>query len=136
MTQPDLTNRIVIMVDNQVGVLADITGALADEGINIESLNTESAGERGAIILTVDRYDHALYALNQAGFKAVGDDALVIRLPDQPGELAVVADRLRQNGVNIQSMHILGRQDGHAMIALTTDDSSRAREAIGNDVIV
>jgi hypothetical protein len=136
MTQPDLTNRIVIMVDNQVGVLADITGALADEGINIESLNTESAGERGAIILTVDRYDHALYVLNQAGFKAVGDDALVIRLPDQPGELAVVADRLRQNGVNIQSMHILGRQDGHAMIALTTDDSSRAREAIGNDVIV
>ena len=136
MTQPDLTNRIVIMVDNQVGVLADITGALADEGINIESLNTESAGERGAIILTVDRYDHALYVLNQAGFKAVGDDALVIRLPDQPGELAVVADRLRQGGVNIQSMHILGRQDGHAMIALTTDDSSRAREAIGNDVIV
>lgn len=136
MNQPESSNRIVVMVDNEVGILADITGALAGDGINIESLNTESAGERGAIILTVDRYDRALYVLNQAGFKAVGDDALVIRLPDQPGELAVVADRLKQGGVNIQSMHILGRQDGHAMIALTTDDGPRARQAIGNDLIV
>lgn len=136
MNQPNLANRIVIMVDNEVGVIADITGSLAGEGINIESLNTESAGSRGAIILTVDNYDHALYVLNQAGFKAVGDDALVIRLPDQPGELATVANRLKQAGVDIRSMHILGRQDGHAMIALTTDDGPRAQEAIGSDIIV
>lgn len=136
MNQPELSNRIVVMVNNEVGILADITGALAGDGINIESLNTESMGERGAIILTVDRYDRALYVLNQAGFKAVGDGALVIRLPDRPGELATVADRLKQSGVNIQSMHILGRQDGHAMIALTTDDSQQARGAIGYDLIV
>ena len=136
MNQPNPSNRIVIMVDNEVGVIADITGALAEEAINIESLNTESAGDRGAIILTVDRYDHALYVLNQAGFKAVGDDALVIRLPDQSGELAAVADRLKQAGVNIRSMHILGRQDGHAMVALTTDNGTRATQAIGPELIV
>ena len=136
MSQPDPGNRIVIMADNEVGVIADITSALAGEGINIESLNTESAGTRGAIILTVDRYDHALYVLNQAGFKAVSDDALVVRLPDQPGELAAVADRLKQAGVNIQSMHILGRQGGHAMIALTTDNGGAAAEAIGAHLIV
>lgn len=136
MNQPIVANRIVIMADNRVGVIADITGALAGAGINVESLNTESVGSRGAIILTVDQYDHALYVLNQAGFKAVGDDSLVIRLPDQPGELAAVADRLKQAGVNIQSMHILGRQDGHAMIALTTNNSPEARQAIGDDLIV
>ncbi len=136
MSQPNLANRIVIMADNRVGVIADITGSLAGAGINVESLNTESMGSRGAIILTVDQYDHALYVLNQAGFKAVGDDALVIRLPDQPGALASVADRLKQAGVNIQSMHILVRQNGHAMIALTTDNSEEARQAIGSELIV
>ena len=136
MTQPNLANRIVIMADNRVGVIADITGALAGACINVESLNTESAGSRGAIILTVDQYDHALYVLNQAGFKAVGDDALVLRLPDRPGELASVADRLKQAGVNIHSMHILIRRNGHAMIALTTDDSLAAQQAIGDQFIV
>ena len=136
MDQDNPVNRIVIMADNEVGVIADITGALAAAGINIESLNTESAGSRGAIILTVDDYDHALYTLNQAGFKAVGDDALVIHLPDEPGALAGVADRMKQAGVNIQSMHILNRQAGHAMIALTTDNGTLARQAIGSDFIV
>ncbi len=136
MNQPDGLNRIVVMADDEVGVIADITGALAAARINVESINTEPSGERGAVILTVDDYDRALYVLNQAGFKAVGDDALVVRLPDEPGSLAGVADRLKQAGVNIQSMHILNRQDGQAMIALKTDDRMLAIDAIGSDRIV
>ena len=136
MSGSNLINRIVVMAEDEVGVIAGITGVLAGEGINLETINTESSGGRGAIIITVDDYDHALYVLNQAGFKAVGDDALVVRLPDEPGALAAVADRLKQSGVNIQSMHILNRQGGQAMIALKTDNSALARDAIGNDAIV
>lgn len=136
MNQPGPINRIVIMADNEVGVIADITSALAAEQINVESINTETAGNRGTVVLTVDNYDRALYVLNGAGFKAVGDDALVIRLPDEPGALAGAADRLKQAGVNIQSMHILNRRDGYALIALTVDDHPRAVDAIGSDVIV
>ena len=136
MNQSSLMNRIVIMVDDEVGVIADITALLAAEDINVETINTESSGGQGTIILTVDRYDHALYVLNQSGFKAVGDDALVIRLPDEPGALAGVADGLKQVGVNIQSMHIVSRHDGYAMIALKTDDRPRAITAIGAERIV
>ena len=136
MNQPNLMNRIVIMADNEVGVIADITAALAGEGINLESINTEITSDQGAIILTVDNYDRALYILNGAGFKAVGDDALVIRLPDQPGALAGVAGSLKEAGVNIESMHILSRQAGYAMIALKTDNRAAAIAAIGSEVIV
>ncbi len=130
-------NRIIVMVDNRVGVIADIARTLSEAGINVESINTETAGDQGAVILTTDNYDHALYVLNQAGFKAVSDDdALVVRLPDEPGALAKVADSLKQAGVNIQSMHILNRQRGYAMVALTTDDRARAETAIGSAVIV
>jgi hypothetical protein len=130
-------NRIIVMVDNQVGIIADIARALSEAEINVESINTETAGDQGAVILTTDNYDHALYVLNQAGFKAVSDDdALVVRLPDEPGALARVAESLKQAGVNIQSMHILNRQQGYAMVALTTDDRARAETAIGSAVIV
>jgi hypothetical protein len=136
MDQSNRINRIVIVADDEVGVLADIAGLLAREGINVETINTESSGGQGTIILTVDNYDHALYVLNQSGYKAVGDDALVIRLPDEPGALAGVADGLKQAGVNIQSMHIVSRQDGYSMIALKTDDPPRAIAAIGADRVV
>ena len=132
----DRLDRIVILANNQVGVIADITKILADAGINLESINTEATEEQGALILTTDNTDHALYVLNQAGYKAVGDEVLVIRLRDEPGALAKVAESLKQASVNIQSMHILNRNAGHAMIALTTNDRARAEAAIGSDTIV
>ena len=97
------TTRIVVMANNQVGVIADITTLLADAGINLESINTEVNNEQGTVILTTDNSDHTLYVLNQAGYKAVGDEVLVIQLRDEPGALARVAESLKQAEVNPQS---------------------------------
>ena len=88
------------------------------------------------MVLTTDNSDRALYVLNQAGYKAVGDEVLVLRLKDEPGALARVAESLKQAGVNIQSMHILNRQSGYAMIALTTDDRARTEAAISDETII
>ena len=128
--------RIVIMARNEVGVIADIATALADAGINIESINTERAGEQGIVTLTTDDTDRALHALNDAGFKAATDDSLIFRLPDEPGALARVAERFKAAGVNIQSLHILDRRSGYATVALTTDDRSRAEELVGPESMV
>ena len=130
------TERIIVMVNNEVGVLAGITSVLAQASINVESMNTQTAGDRGAVIMTVDDTDHALSLLNQAGYKAVGDDSVVVRLRDEPGTLAGVADRLKQAGVNIQNLHILARQDGYALIALTTSDRAATEAAIREEEIL
>lgn len=136
MNQVNPLNRIIVMAPDGVGVIANISEALAAEGINLESINAQVVGEEVTIILTTDRYDRALYVLNQAGFKAVSDDALVLRLPDEPGALAKVAGDLKEAGVNIESMHILSRQTGYAMIALKTDNRSDAVAAIGSENIL
>ena len=136
MSQVNPVSRIIVVARDEVGVIADISQALADEGINVESINAQVVGEEVTIILTTDSSDHALYILNQAGFKAVSDDALVLRLPDAPGALAGVAGSLKEAGVNIESMHILSRQAGYAMIALKTDNRAEAMAAIGSEVIV
>ena len=136
MDQVNRITRIVVMAKNEVGVIADITLILANAGINVESINTEASSEQEAVILTTDNSDHALYVLNQAGYKAVGDEVLVLRLRDEPGALAGVADKLKQAGINIRSMHILNRNAGHAMIALTTDDRDRTLEAIGGETVI
>lgn len=130
------TERILITVENRVGMLAGITAVLAGAGINVESVNAQTAGERGAIIMTVSDTDRALSVLSQAGYKAVSDDAVVVRLRDEPGALAGVADRLKQAGVNIQNLHILSRLDGFALIALTTSDRAATEAALGGEEVL
>ena len=94
--------RIIVVARNEVGVLADITRALADEAINIETISAEALQEKGVITLTTNAYDNALRALTNAGFKTLSDDSLVLRLVDEPGALAKVAERFKTAGVNIQ----------------------------------
>ena len=77
-----------------------------------------------------------MHALKDAGFRAATDDSLIFRLPDQLGSLARVAERFKEAGVNIQSLHILDRQDGQATVALTTQDRAQAEALLDPDSIV
>ncbi len=119
--------RIVIMARDEVGVLSNITRALAEANINLQSINTQVNGEHGTIIISTDDTDRALVALADAGYSAVTDDALLIRLKDEPGALAKVAQRFSEASINIRSVHILDRKDGIATIALSTSTEDRSR---------
>ena len=132
----DHGKRIVIVANDEVGVIAGITRILADGGLNLEGIDADVSGDQGTIVLSADDTDRALALLNQAGYRAVGDDTIVLRLPDVPGALAKVADSLKQAGVNIQNLHILARSVGYATVAITADDRDRARAIIGSESII
>lgn len=129
-------SRIIVMARNEVGVIADISRALADEGINIETISAEALDEKGVVTLTTDSYDDALRVLTDAGFKTVSDDSLVLRLPDEPGSLAKVAERFKDAGVNIQSLHIVERRGDHTIVALSADDRAKAEALVDKETVV
>lgn len=128
--------RIVIMTRNETGVIADIAGALADAGVNIESLDTERTGGQGLVTLTTNDTDRALLALKDSGFRAATDDSLIFRLTDEPGALARIAKRFRDANLNIQSLHILDRRAGSTIVALTCLDRAQAKALLDPDSIV
>lgn len=130
--------RIIIMVKNEVGVIADIARCLANADINMKTINTEATSEKGVIIITTDQDDLALQVLTREGFKAVTDEPLVIRLRDEPGALAKVAERFKTAQVNIQSLHILDRRADYATVAisLSPEDRAKAESLLDGETIV
>ena len=128
--------RIIITAQDEVGVLANITEVLAKEDINLESINTEGRGDSGLVILTTEECDRALHALMNAGYRAVTDDALIIKLRDEPGALAKVAARFRDAAVNIQSLHLLNRHGDYATVIMTADDRAKAEALLDSETIV
>ena len=124
--------RIVIMAENRIGTIARIAGTLAESGVNLNSIATENEGQHGVVIITTDRTDHALAILNQAGFKAVADEAVLVQLADQAGALANLAGELKDAGLSIRTFHIIERRDDYATAAITTDDQEKAKTALAN----
>ena len=129
--------RIIITVQNEAGVIADITTLLANEGINLESIDTEGRSESGLVIITTAEYDRALHVLMNAGYRAVTDDALIVKLRDEPGALAKIAVRFRDAAVNIQSLHLLNRHGGYATVIMTAEcDRAKAEALLDGETIV
>ena len=126
---------LTVFVPNQPGQLAKISEALAAREINIEDFDVESHGAEGMISLTVDKYDAALRALRDAGYQAVTQDTLLIRLEDKPGALAAMAVRLKDAGIDLRSMHIVRRSENVSIASLVTDNNARAAEVL-KDVLI
>lgn len=120
--------QITVLLDNHTGALADVTLALAERRINIDAIVCDAVEAHGVIRLSVDRYDDALVALRDAGFQAISEEALVLRLPDEPGALAKVAVLLKNAGIVVQSMRILKRDGSVTLVTLVTDAPDRAAE--------
>lgn len=125
----------LIIEDDHPGIIADLSELLAHESINIDDVDAERASDHGVIMLAVDHYDHALRVLRDAGYQAISEDALVIRLADKPGALAQVAVRFRDAAINIRSMRIVRREEGFSLVAIVTPDSAAAKELL-KDVLV
>ncbi len=124
----------VVSHENQ-DITASLAEALAGAGINIETLDIEHVDETFIVTFTVDRYDEALQVLQQAGFEAVSEDALLVRLPDEPGGLAKIARRFREADVQVRSLRLVRRGNGHAIVAISVDRTQKACELV-RDVLI
>ncbi len=126
--------QIAVFVPDECGIAATITSLLAERGVNIEALDLAAIENHGLIVLTVDLYDEALRALRDHGFKAITQDALLIKLEDKPGALATIAVRLKNAGLDLRSMHIHRRENGFAFATLVASDNIMAAILL-NDVL-
>ncbi len=127
--------QITIVVKDRPGLLADISEAMLKAGVNIESLDAEQVGGSAAIIMSVDKYDVALRALANTPFKAVTEDAILVKLDDRPGALAEIARRFKDAGINLRSIRTLSRDAGKSIVAISTPRTEEAMKLV-EDVLI
>ena len=122
--------QITVLTRQDPDELTRVATLLGEAGVNIEHIDAERLADDGLIVLTVDHYDLALRALSDSGLRAITQDALVIRLEDKPGALALIAKRLGDAGIDVRSMHLLRRVDGFSLASLVSTDNERAASVL------
>tara|TARA_R110002096_G_scaffold100173_5_gene221981 strand:+ start:13947 stop:14357 length:411 start_codon:yes stop_codon:yes gene_type:complete len=127
--------QITVVAKECEDIATLIAEALASKGINIESITLETIDESSVVGLVVDQYDDALLALRDAGFDAVSEDALLIRVPDEPGSLAKIARRFHDAGIHVRSLRIIRRRQGRAIVAVSVDRTKQAFELVKDSII-
>jgi len=123
--------EIIVVVEDKVGLLADISYLLAKAKINIDAVSVEIIGTKGIIHLTIKDEKKAIEVLENNGYKVVTSDILVIKLQDQPGELSRLSKLLAAGGVNIENVHLLTKSKDMALFALKVDKFKKAEKLLG-----
>ncbi|MFH1106552.1 MAG: ACT domain-containing protein [Candidatus Micrarchaeota archaeon] len=122
--------ELTVVAKDRIGLLADISEVLAAKGVNIDCISVESSARTAVVRMLVEDATAARGVLEGAGFKVIGEQALMLRLKDKPGELAKVARRLADHGIGIENAMLVSRENNETLLAVTTSDNANARKLL------
>jgi hypothetical protein len=97
--------QLTVACQNRPGVLAEVARLLGDAKVNILALHATTAGDKGLVGLVVDRPRRAREVLSRAGFSYTEQDALHVELPNVPGALGDLAEKLANKDINITAAY-------------------------------
>ena len=124
--------QITVLVEDKVGILADISFILGKAKINIESIDVNVAGGKAVINLLVKDEQRATALLSANHYQVLASDVIVVSMPDKPGELSKMSKLLTDNGVSVQEVHMLTRGDATTVYSLKADKQSKAEKLLSD----
>ena len=126
--------QISIFLENKAGRLADVTGILADAGVNIRTLSLADTSDFGVLRLIVDDTETAVRVLTDKGITARETDVVAVEVQDKPGGLHRILDLLQKNEINVTYMYAFVQQSGsNAVMVFRFDQSDRAIKVLSEN---
>ena len=127
--------QITIVTKDYNGLTANITSALGSNDINIESLDAKKIDDIGLVMLRVNKYDRARRILRNAGWNAITEDSLLVRVKDEPGAIADLAKRFRDANLHVSSMRIVQHHGDWGAIADSAEPLEEARALVKDELL-
>lgn len=120
--------QITIVGADRPGSLAEVTELLSGQAIDIRDISTRAIGDETFLTIQVSDYDRALNLLMVAGFNAVPEESVLVRIEDKSGALAVIARQLADEGIDIRGISLIHQNGTHSAVAISSDNDQRVRE--------
>jgi len=125
---------ITIIENDRVGLLADISYILGKARINIESISVDVIGNKALVRLIVKDAKETKDVLEMNKFHVSEENATILKLPDQPGELSRITSLLAKDKIDIKNVHIISRNGKETILSIVTDKPKKT-EVILKDIL-
>ena len=116
-------NQISVFLENRNGQLAEITGLLAENEINLRAISIAETADYGVLRLIADDSEKATSVLLASGNIINMNPVTVVAVPDKPAGLSELLNMLAKSDVSIEYMYSLfTHQDGKAYMVFRVTD--------------
>ncbi len=116
-------NQISVFLENRSGQLAEITGLLAENEINLRAISIAETADYGVLRLIADDAEKATGVLLSKGNILTMNPVTVVAVPDKPAGLSELLSLLADGEVSIEYMYSLfTHQNGKAYMVFRVAD--------------
>ncbi len=116
--------QISVFLENKAGQLADITGILSQNQVNMRAINIAETTDYGVLRLIVDDAAKASSILLEKGFILTMTPVVGVAVPDTPGGLSKVLSVISSAEIDVEYMYsVFGQKDGQACMIFRVADS-------------
>jgi len=130
MAKAKKAKEIFFKMENKVGLLSEITTAIAGAKNNISSICAYAMENNAYFILITENNAKAKKALGQLGIQFEERDVIEIEMPNKAGELQKVAKKIADSGINIEYIYGTAKLGKTATCILKTSDNKKAINVI------
>jgi hypothetical protein len=120
----------VIHLTHRPGELGRVANLLGRARINIKSVAGMTFNNQAVLRLIADDVEAARNALKEGSVRFEESELVTVLLENQAGELANVADKLAQAGINLQAVYVVGLEGDLVDLALAVDDVKKAKKLL------
>ena len=123
--------QLSIFVENKKGRLLQITGMLAEAGINMRALSIADTRDFGILRLIVDDTEKACVVLAENGVIVKVTEVTTAEIPHRTGALNAILTVLADAGINIEYLYAFLSSSGQgAYVVLRVADNAAAEQAL------
>lgn len=128
--------QISVFLENRKGQLAELTGLLAKDNIDIRAISIAETTDYGLVRMIVDDSKKASDALLGHGNVLSITPVMAVEVPDRPAGLADVLAILNEININIEYMYSLfTHREGMAYMVIKPSDEEAVLEAAEKGLI-
>lgn len=122
-----------VFLANRAGVLSQIFREMARSKVNIEALALMDAAEHGVLRMIAEAPDEARVVLRTLNVPVTETDVLSVPLPNKPGAVADVCDKLAASKVNVSYLYCTtGGRGSKATAIFKVPDIKKAMKVLEN----
>lgn len=127
-----IVKQMSVFVENTTGRLADLTGILAENGIDIIACTIAETVDFGILRCIVKEPEKATELLKEHGFTASITEVAAVQVDDRPGGLDKILKALAKANIGVDYIYSTIRsKEGEAIIIMKVEDPQKAIEILG-----
>ncbi|MBE0417652.1 MAG: ACT domain-containing protein [Coriobacteriia bacterium] len=133
MFEAQVVQEIFVTAPNKVGLLAQVTKAISDAGVDISAIGAYEKDGRGEFMVVTSDNEKATAALaNIINMSVERKDVVMLDLPAEPGSLAKAAAKLARADIDVHWIYGTAGDASRVSLVLRVDDPVGAVDVLNS----